>query len=217
MRLLDDLKRKYGATIEDIADFAAAGGRRLEQLQRPVAESPRSNPELADLRSGVLERATELRAARRRAAKRLQVAVVQNLAALGMSGARFEVAVDPRSEPVGAFVDPDLGGFGPNGADAVRFDLAANPGETPAPLARVASGGEISRIMLALRCALLQSNSPAVIIFDEIDAGIGARRGLAVGLQLWRLAARGQVLLRNPPAADSGFRATSFLRFQTRA
>ncbi len=193
MRLLDDLKRKYGASVDEIFEFAATAARRLAQLQAADGKISEIESELAHLQEFMRERAAELRARRRHAASRLQKVVVENLAALGMGGGRFEVAVDPRTEQADAVADPDLGGLGPQGADEVRFDLAANPGEPLAPLARVASGGEVSRIMLALRCALLQINAPAVIIFDEIDAGIGGRRGLAVGLQLWRLAGHGQV------------------------
>ena len=194
MRLIDDLKRKYGQSAAEIAEFAARAAARLEQLQTADVRIAEIESALAAVAERMGESAAELRAARRCAAGRLEAAVLENLAGLGMAGARFAVAVEPLPADAGAFGHHEIGGMGPQGADRVRFDLAANPGEPLAPLARVASGGEISRIMLALRCALLQLNAPAVIIFDEIDAGIGGRRGFAVGHQLWRLADRGQTV-----------------------
>ncbi len=194
MRLIDDLKRKYGNSAAEIADFATRAEARLEQLQSAEGRIAEIESELASTGMSMAAAATGLRSARRRAAKRLEAAVLENLAALGMAGARFAVAVESLPESAGAIACAEVGGMGPLGADRVRFELAANPGEPPAPLARVASGGEISRIMLALRCALLQVHVPAVIIFDEIDAGIGGRRGLAVGHQLWKLADRGQTV-----------------------
>ncbi len=194
MRLIDDLKRKYGRSAAEIAEFATRAAARLEQLQSAESRIAEIESELALIAKRMSESATELRADRRSAGKRLEAAVLENLAALGMAEARFAVAVEALPETAGVIARAELGGMGPLGADRVRFDLAANPGEPLAPLARVASGGEISRIMLALRCALLQINAPAVIIFDEIDAGIGGRRGLAVGHQLWKLADRGQTV-----------------------
>lgn len=194
MRQIDDLKRKYGKSAAEIAEFASRAAARREQLRAADGRIAEIESQVAAIGKRMGGLAAELRAARRGAGNRLAAAVLENLSALGMGGARFAVAVEALSETAGAFACRDVGGMGPQGADGVRFDLAANPGEPLAPLARVASGGEISRIMLALRCALLQVNAPAVIIFDEIDAGIGGRRGLAVGHQLWKLANRGQTV-----------------------
>ncbi len=194
MRQIDDLKRKYGKSAAEITGFASRAAARLEQLRAADGRIAEIESQVAAIGKRMGELAAELRAARRGAGNRLEAAVLENLSALGMAGARFAVAVEALPETAGAFACREVGGMGPQGADGVRFDLAANPGEPLAPLARVASGGEISRIMLALRCALLQINAPAVIIFDEIDAGIGGRRGLAVGHQLWKLANRGQTV-----------------------
>lgn len=194
MRLIDDLKRKYGNTVAEIADFASRAKARLKQLRASESRVADIESEVAAIGKRMGGSAAELRAARHGAGNRLQAAVLENLSALGMADARFAVVVEALPAGAGAFGCEEVGGMGPLGADRVRFDLAANPGEPLAPLARVASGGEISRIMLALRCALLQVHAPAVIIFDEIDAGIGGRRGLAVGHQLWKLADRGQTV-----------------------
>ena len=194
MRQIDDLKRKYGQSAAEFAEYSSRAALRLEQLQSAQGRIAEIESELASIDEQMGELAAGLRAARHRAGKRLAAAVLDNLSALGMAGARFAVAIEALPESAGGFGGRQGGGMGPQGADRVRFDLAANPGEPLAPLARVASGGEISRIMLALRCALLQNNAPAAIVFDEIDAGIGGRRGLAVGHQLWKLADRGQTV-----------------------
>ena len=194
MRLIDDLKRKYGQSVAEFAEYSSRAAARLEQLQVARDRIAEIQSELASIGAQMGELAAGLRTARRHAGKRLEEAVLENLSALGMAGARFAVAVEALPEYAGGFAGEGVGGMGPQGADRIRFELAANPGEPLAPLEKVASGGEISRIMLALRCALLQYNAPAAIVFDEIDAGIGGRRGLAVGLQLWKLADRGQTV-----------------------
>jgi DNA repair protein RecN (Recombination protein N) len=194
MRQIDDLKRKYGRSAAEFAEFSARASARLEQLQTAHDRIAEIESGLASIGARMGELAAGLREDRRRAGARLETAVLANLSALGMTGARFAVAVEALPETAGAFGTERVGGMGRQGADRIRFDLAANPGEPLAPLARVASGGEISRIMLALRCALLQKNAPAAIVFDEIDAGIGGRRGLAVGHQLWKLADLGQTI-----------------------
>ena len=194
VRLIDDLKRKYGRSSAAISEFAARASQRLQLLRSADARIAEIEAGLADVEQRLSDRAGGLRDVRSTAAQRLQAAVQTNLSALGMGGARFAVAIEPLGDGAGEVDSPATGRLGPRGGDRVRFDLSANAGEPLAPLARVASGGEISRIMLALRCALLQINAPAVIIFDEIDAGIGGRRGLAVGHQLWQLSDRGQVV-----------------------
>ncbi len=120
--------------------------------------------------------AAEVAAARRAAAPRLAAAVEGNLRQLAMARAEIEVTVE-----------------GPGPADEVTFSLAANPGGPPLPLAKVASGGELARAMLALRLVL--TAGPPTLVFDEVDAGIGGEAAVAVGRSLAELAARQQVLV----------------------
>jgi DNA repair protein RecN (Recombination protein N) len=126
------------------------------------------------------ECAGELTAARRTAAAELATAVRARLAALAMDGAEFEAAVTPRA-------------FGPTGADEVEFLIAPNPGVPAGPLREIASGGELSRVMLALMGVAAEAG-PATLVFDEVDAGIGGQTARAVGEQLRELATGRQVL-----------------------
>ena len=166
---LRDLRRKYGDSLAEVMAFAADAGRRLEELDShnervAVLESQRS-----DARRDLAGAEEVMGAARRRAAPRLAAAVAEHLRQLAMGGARFEVAV------------------GAEGAgDDVAFLLGANAGEPCLPLARVASGGELARTMLALRLVLGRraGPGPATVVFDEVDAGVGGEAALAVGRAL---------------------------------
>jgi DNA repair protein RecN (Recombination protein N) len=104
------------------------------------------------------------------------------------------VALDTGPDPGGLDVGGQRLAFDSGGVDRVRFDVATNPGEPPRPLAKVASGGETARIMLALRTVLGGADGVPTLIFDEIDAGIGGRLGAVVGRKLWAVAATHQVL-----------------------
>ena len=134
------------------------------------------------MRAELTERAGELTAARRAAGAELAAAVRDRLAALAMEGAEFTAAVSPRDD-----------GFGPTGADEVEFLIAPNPGVPAGPLREIASGGELSRVMLALMGVAAEAG-PATLVFDEVDAGIGGQTARAVGEQLRALAAGRQVL-----------------------
>jgi len=130
---------------------------------------------------------------RRAAAESLSAAVESQLADLKMEGARFGVDFQTRPAVDGCYVTVDGDerrlAFDQTGIDQVEFLISANPGEPLKPLARVASGGETARLMLALKTALAQVDRAPTLIFDEIDQGIGGRVGDIVGRKLWRLAA----------------------------
>ncbi|MFO0445212.1 MAG: DNA repair protein RecN, partial [Betaproteobacteria bacterium] len=123
-------------------------------------------------------------ALRRRAAPGLSQAVTQAMQPLGMAGGRFEVAVEPAAEPQ------------PHGLDLVEFRVAGHAGSTPRPLAKVASGGELSRLALAIAVTAAQAEGAALptLIFDEIDSGVGGTVGDAVGRLMKQLGGRAQVL-----------------------
>ncbi|MFM7142619.1 MAG: hypothetical protein ACKO2K_11970, partial [Alphaproteobacteria bacterium] len=141
--------------------------------------------------------ADELAAARASASRRLEAAIDAELAELGMPGARFTVRAEDL--PAGSARGPaaalgrDGVGLGPDGSERIEFDLAANPGEGARPLARVASGGELSRIMLALRHVAGGADVPT-LVFDEVDAGIGGASAEVVGRRLRSLARDAQVI-----------------------
>ncbi len=137
--------------------------------------------------------AAALSAKRRAAAKRLSAAVESHLAELKMEGTDFGVDFRTQTSAAGCYVATDDGeqrlSFDQTGIDQVEFLISANPGEPLKPLARVASGGETARLMLALKTALAQVDQTPTLIFDEIDQGIGGRVGDVVGRKLWGLAA----------------------------
>ncbi len=141
------------------------------------------------------ERGLALSARRREAATGLARAVEAELADLSMSGARFEVAIAPMEDPNGLpLEDGHKVRMDERGFDQVEFLIAPNPGEGLKPLVKIASGGETSRLMLALKRVLTQADAIPTLIFDEIDQGIGGRVGSVVGEKLWLLARHHQVL-----------------------
>ncbi len=121
--------------------------------------------------------------------------VVRELADLRMASARFEVAIEQSDDPDGCFIGERRLAFDDTGVDRVEFMMSANPGEPLRPLVKVASGGEMARIMLALTRVLTQADQTPTLIFDEIDQGIGGRIGSVVGEKLWGLTGGHQVLV----------------------
>jgi DNA repair protein RecN (Recombination protein N) len=155
--------------------------------------------------------------ARRQAAQSLSHNVVEQLADLGMAQANFQVDFSWDEAEDGVFVQIDKDTLQPlsydeSGIDQIEFLLASNPGEPPKPLAKVASGGETSRIMLALKTVLASADETPTLIFDEIDQGIGGRVGGTVGQKLWGLAHQGnhQVLCVTHLPQIAGFAETHY-------
>lgn len=177
--LLRDLMRKYGATLADVLAFGDEVRDRLADLESHGERAAALERERAAAFADAERAAAELSRARRDAAGPLADAVTEHLRTLAMPHARFEVGVEP-------------GDLTDDGADLVVFRLAPNPGEPARPLARAASGGELSRAMLALRLVL--SEAPPTLVFDEVDAGIGGEAGVALGRALARLGGTHQVL-----------------------
>ncbi|CAN5782780.1 DNA repair protein RecN [soil metagenome] len=187
-QLLVDLRRKYGrapvedgsraggGTLQDVMAYRDAVAERLERLEGHDARAAALERRLAEVEQREAEAASVVGRVRRRAAPKLATAVEAHLKDLAMPGARISVAIGAE--------DP---------GDDVTFLLAANPGVDAAPLNKVASGGELARSMLALRLVL--SAAPPVLVFDEVDAGIGGQAALAVGRSLAALGADHQVLV----------------------
>ncbi len=196
LELIRRLQHKYGDTIEDVLAFgerAAAELDRIEHSEERVAELEERAERL--LRE-IGERGTALSARRREAAGRLAAAVEAELRELRMESARFVVDVRWQADAEGAIVvvpppdselQPGRYAFDATGLDRVAFLLSTNVGEPLKPMARVASGGETSRLMLALKTALARADRMPTLIFDEIDQGIGGRVGGVVGRKLWEL------------------------------
>jgi len=205
VEIITRLKRKYGGSIEAALAHADKARAELESITH-------SEERLAELRTqenrllrqiGTL--AAQLSAKRRAAAQQLTGAIVRELDELKMQGARFEVQIAWEDDPEGCFVEDRRLAFGPNGIDQVEFYMAANVGEPLRPIAKVASGGETARIMLALKSVLTHADQVPTLIFDEIDQGIGGRVGALVGQKLWRLSDRHQVLVVTHLAQLAGF------------
>jgi len=194
VELLRNLKRKYGETLDAVARHAQQARTELEGIthadQRRAELEAQEKTLLTDL--GVL--GAELSRARRSAADELGRGIETELADLKMAGAKFSVDQTWREDPEGAFVGERRVAFDSTGLDGIEFLVAPNPGEGLKPLVKVASGGETSRLMLAMKSVLARADRTPTLIFDEIDQGIGGRVGMTVGRKLWRLTPRHQVL-----------------------
>jgi len=192
LALIERLKRKYGkdvpALIAHLVELREKKAE-LEQADDRLAGAA-AEEEAAAAEASALAR--ELSARRRDAARKLAEQVNEDLPALGMEGATFRVTfTEPSRAALPREGDPALG---PSGAEEAVFELAANPGEELKPLARVASGGELSRVMLAVRSASASRAGTGTVVFDEVDIGIGGRVGHAVGKRLREVAAARQVV-----------------------
>ena len=179
--LLGELRRKYGGTLAEVTAYGARAAGELAALRSAEERLARLDAEEAAARSALADAASALHDARAKAATALSGAVEAELGDLGLPHCRFRVTLEAQ--------EPDA-----SGADRVRFLIAPNPGEPAAPLEQSASGGELSRIMLALEVVLAAHEATPVLVFDEVDAGVGGRLGEVLGRKLWSLARHHQVL-----------------------
>lgn len=192
LSLINRLKRKYGDDIGAILAVRQAAAAELETIgHREVRTEELALLEEQQLRQ-IGQMAVALSTRRKVAAERLAAAVEQELADLHMEGARFSVAFSCEAATGGVHAGEERLAFDQSGIDRVEFLMSANPGEPLKPLARVASGGETSRLMLALKTVLAQVDATPTLIFDEIDQGIGGRVGTIVGRKLWELGIVGE-------------------------
>jgi DNA repair protein RecN (Recombination protein N) len=176
------LRTRIAGTIATLED----GGERVKALERRVAEA----------RDDYAAAAQKLGTARRRAARALDAAVMKELPPLRLEKARFATVIAPLGESE----------WGEHGAERIRFEVTTNPGAPAGPLAKIASGGELARFMLALKVALARSSTVPTLVFDEVDSGIGGAAAAAVGERLHRLAQELQVLVvtHSPQVAARG-------------
>jgi DNA repair protein RecN (Recombination protein N) len=182
LELYARLKRKHGGTVQSVLEHSERCRAERDRLANAGAETARLEQELAQVTAEAKRLAAALTAARQRGAAGLAEAVRGELAALAMDDADFEVLVAPRAEPAAT------------GADAVEFVLAPNPGVAPGPLREIASGGELSRVMLALMTAATGAGGAGTVVFDEVDAGLGGATARVVGEKLRALADSRQVI-----------------------
>jgi DNA repair protein RecN (Recombination protein N) len=212
---IEGLKRKHGGSIQSVLDYGAAARERRDELAGAEVALARTRELLHEARAGLDELLGLLRRARKAAAPRLALAVHEQLSSLAMADASFEVVLAERQP-------------GPSGADSVEFLIAPNPGVAAGPLREIASGGELSRVMLALITASERVSAQgrgrkrsedrgarqSTLVFDEVDAGIGGHAARAVGARLRELGAGRQVLCIThlPQIASLGERHFSIVK-----
>jgi len=189
------LKRKYGGSVEDILRVHEEIRESLGSLEQGESKIAALEKTFADVRQTAWDTAEKISTARQRAAKKLKRDMEREVRTLGMPETTFEVRFTTHDEK--ADVPPFFVGgkkLTERGMDQVEFYFSPNPGEPPKPLARIASGGELSRLMLALKALVLTAGEASTLLFDEVDAGIGGRVAEIVGKKLKQVAARQQVL-----------------------
>ena len=221
--LINSLKRKYGSTIEEVLTFGEKVSQELETLHHGEEHAEELKTRETQLRKQVGRLAGQLSEARQRAGRRLADAIEQEVGGLAVGHAQLLVDIrqidsddgvpvgtaesGPGTQPSLASTQPSLEreaasegqsvrhlAFNGTGVDSVEFLLSLNPGEPPRPLARIASGGEASRLMLAIKTTLSAADQIPILVFDEVDAGIGGRVGNVLGEKLWSLSQGHQVL-----------------------
>lgn len=184
LKLISDLKRKYGRTVEDVIDFGKDAETKLNELENAETLAAELDAKLDKLKAEYNVAADELSKVRRAAGDRLKRDVLNELKDLGMAKAMFDVALSDASGG-----EPRKGG-----RETAEFMLSANPGEPLKPLEKVASGGELSRIMLCFKSIFADNDRVPTLIFDEIDTGISGRTAAVVGEKMLGIAKKHQVI-----------------------
>ncbi|HEV2343661.1 MAG TPA: DNA repair protein RecN [Actinocrinis sp.] len=207
---LENLCRRHGPTLDDVLTWAGQGALRLAELENDDDRIEQLRSRRNALRAQLAGYAAEVSAARRAAAEKFAAAVTTELAELAMPHARIavhvaqrELSLDGDGAPAANSLpvpDPDTGAerlvaFGPNGIDDVELRLAPHPGAPYLPIAKGASGGELSRVMLAVEVVFAGADPVPTFVFDEVDAGVGGKAAVEVGRRLARLARTAQVIV----------------------
>lgn len=179
--IIQKLKKKYGATISDILNFKKEAERKLKDISSRREEIGNLAMEVTELKEKCLKESRELSKKRKAAAEKLEEKVENELADLEMKKTKFKVQISECE-------------LGPKGIDEIEFLLSPNPGEDLRPLVKIASGGEMSRIMLALKSILSDADEIPVMVFDEIDLGIGGKTASSVGAKMKALSSKKQII-----------------------
>ena len=195
LALIAKLKRRYGNTISEILDYQVEAEQKLETIQLGSEKQEAIQAEIRQTVQEAQHLCTALSAERVHVAKHLSERIEKELRTLGMDKAEFQASVQLMPDERGVFqIDGKRYAFRSDGMDDVEFLIAPNVGSEARPIAKIASGGEISRIMLALKTVLVQVDEVPTLLFDEIDAGIGGRVADVVGKKLKELSAFSQVI-----------------------
>jgi DNA repair protein RecN (Recombination protein N) len=189
---MERLKRKYGNTIEEILEFRDKVAAQLDAVENAGERRAGLEKQIGALESSYRAEALKLRSARMKAARKLEKQVAGELVSLAMKGTSFRVEFREAAPAA-------------HGMDEVQFQVSANVGEELRPLEKVASGGELSRIALALKTSAPGGNGARTLVFDEVDAGVGGSAAEAVGRRLKKIASGDQVMCVTHLAQIAGF------------
>jgi DNA repair protein RecN (Recombination protein N) len=209
LSLIHKLEKKYGNSIQEVLDYAEEARQQLSDLENWEEDKATLEQQIKEKEHDLLDRAGTISQKRKEHAASLGPRITEIIHTLGMNKADFQVAVEKRTNAQGRH------SCGPYGLDTVAFRISPNPGEPLKPLADIASGGEISRVMLAVKTVLAESDRIPSLIFDEIDAGIGGEVALSVGEHMQGLGASKQVLCITH-LASIAVRADNHLRVEKR-
>jgi len=195
LELIRNLKRKYGQTISEVLDYVVKAERELDMVCHSSERCAQLEELCTCLKQEMGRIACQLSNERSQAARQLMTDVKKELHDLNMLQVEFDVVIGQKQDKEGIpFPNGESYAFNNMGADTVEFMVSTNPGEPLKPLARIASTGEVSRFTLALKGALSEADNIPVLIFDEIDIGVGGRSGEIIGKKLWILARNRQVV-----------------------
>ena len=209
--LINRLKRKYGATIEEILQYRDSAEAELSDIENSDEKIKKLETQLENLRQQLAQKAKALSSIRSKAAKDLGRKIEQELNDLLMTNAQIEIKVGYKQpSDYSISIDGTEVGIDQTGADDIELLVSPNPGELLKPIAKVASGGEISRIMLAIRTVLSAADNTPTLVFDEVDVGIGGRSGRIVGEKLAGLASNHQVIAITHLAQVAAYADTHF-------
>ena len=184
LKLISDLKRKYGRSAEEVINFGVEAQNRLNELENAETLAAEMDKKLNKLKAEYNAEADKLTLVRKNACEKLKQSVLNELSDLGMSKAKFDVSL----------INQSSGEPRKNGRETAEFMLSANPGEPLKPLEKVASGGELSRIMLCFKTIFADNDRIPTLIFDEIDTGISGRTAAVVGEKMLGIAKKHQVI-----------------------
>lgn len=191
--LINNFKRKHGGSVAEVLNFYHKAQNELEQIENVDAQINEVQQEKERVKITLAEKALGIQKKRRESAQVLAEQMQNQLAQLEMKKAKLQVLLTQKPDPDGLDIDGGLA-FDAYGVDQVEFLIETNPGEGFKPLAKIASGGETSRLMLALKNVLADADQIPTLVFDEIDSGIGGRIGMTVGELLWKLSQHHQVM-----------------------
>ncbi len=195
LELISKFKRRYGNTISEMINYQAEAERKLEDLELGSDKIDLLKAQIQEIKQDILQLCVILSDKRKKVAEGLSASVEKELQELGMEKAEFRTLVEPIQDENGfLLIDGNRYTCREHGMDKVEFLIAPNVGSELRPLARIASGGEISRVMLALKTVLVQVDNIPTVLFDEIDSGIGGKIADVVGMKLKELSQSAQVI-----------------------